>query len=666
MRTNFWKAIPAVSVLCCGLAPQSLAAQQATPGAPSVQIAKAELPAALSAATGLGMPDKDTATAASATPTPAAAASNSTSAAGATVLPSSTSTAAADTAATTAAPASVETPASRTMVIKELADMKARIAQLEAALKARSGADDAADAEKDASALRNAEGDTQAPATAGQTAAAPPPAAAPAPPEITAETTTKSAPFPGDWTWLNSGGHNVDSPMATKYFTPEIRFDANYILDYNHPVDDSMGGSTEMFRSDEWQLEQVSVGGDFRIQNVRGRILTMDGLFSTTTPRNDASPNRGQWNLAGAYRYFSEAWGGYHWDKGHGLNVDAGIFVSYIGLFSYYNFDNWAYQPSYVSSNTPWFFNGLRIQYWPTEKLKIEPWIINGWQSYGRYNGKPGLGGQILYRPKPWIDLVWNDYGLGEDDAGYPGRSRVHADYSVQLKLYDKPKNTLDKIAWTLTGDAGCEYGGGPASGPYSSTGASPLTGSSSTYTGGVNCHNSKDGKPKQDFIGTMSYLRMWFKKDLYAVTLGGGLMNNPGRYLTLLPPINGATASSGTPYFTENGGDRAQMHDGTVTFDYMPAQFITFRLEEAYRYSDVPYWTGHGGITPTGGNNANPADYVCAGGNVDSGYGYGNLAAAELSCAGGNTKQANANAIWWPDLRTNQTTTLMSIMVRF
>jgi cobalt-zinc-cadmium efflux system outer membrane protein len=23
--------------------------------------------------------------------------------------------------------------------------------------------------------------------------------------------------------------------------------------------------------------------------------------------------------------------------------VDAGIFVSYIGLFSYYNFDNWAY-----------------------------------------------------------------------------------------------------------------------------------------------------------------------------------------------------------------------------------------------------------------------------------------------------------------------------------
>jgi hypothetical protein len=55
--------------------------------------------------------------------------------------------------------------------------------------------------------------------------------------------------------------------------------------------------------------------------------------------------------------------------------------------------------------------------------------------------------------------------------------------------------------------------------------------------------------------------------------------MNNPGRYLTLLPPINGATAITGTPYFTEVAGDRSQMHDGTITFDYMPSQFITITL---------------------------------------------------------------------------------------
>jgi len=545
-------------------------------------------------------------------------------------------------------------------------EMKARIEKLESELDRDAATGDSVSAEKDAGALRSAEtGDTSV--SYGQAAAAPPPAATPAPPEITAETTTKSAPFPGDWTWLNSGGHNVDSPMATKYFTPEFRADANYTLDYNHPEDDSLGGSTETFRSDEWQLEQISAGGDIRIQNVRGRILTMDGLFATTTVRNDASPNRGQWDLADAYKYVSEAWGGYHWDVAHGLNVDAGIFVSYIGLFSYYNFDNWTYQPSFVSSNTPWFFNGLRIQYFPTAKLKIEPWVINGWQSYARYNGHGGLGGQILWRPKPNLDFVFNNYGMGEDDAGYPGRSRVHADYSAQVKFYDQPKNMMDKIAWTITADAGCEYGGGPAVGYYDPHGFSPEMGTADTYTGGVNCHNSHDGKPKQMFIGTMSYLRFWFNKDIFAMTLGGGLMNNPGRYLTLLPPIDGATAITGTPYYTENAGDRAQMHDGTITLDYMPAQFITFRLESGYRYSDAPYWTGRRGITPPGGNNGSPSQYACASG-APSGQTYGNLTAAENYCigAGLNAGGTGTSAIWWPDLRTNQTVSTIAIMVRF
>jgi hypothetical protein len=583
----------------------------------------------------------------------------------------------------TASPSSSTTaspvpPMKNDAVVKELAEMKKQfeqMAQMQALMKAKmerleselttdATTGDSISAEKDAATLRAAEnGDTGSSVTPGmQAATAPPAATAPTPPEINAQTTTKGEPFEGDWTWLNSNGHQVDSPMATKYFTPEFRADANYILDYNHPKDDTMGGATESFRSDEWQLEQVSVGGDIRINNVRGRILTMNGLFATTTPRNDASVNRGSWDLAGAYKYISEGWGGYHWDVAHGLNVDAGIFVSYIGLFSYYNFDNWTYQPSFVSSNTPWFFNGLRIQYFPTKKLKIEPWIINGWQSYARYNGKPGLGGQILWRPKPYLDFVFNNYGLGEDDAGYPGRSRVHADYSGQFKLYDNPSKFMDKIAMTVTGDAGCEYGGGPASGPYSPSGASPEMGSSSTYTGGVHCHNSKNGEPKQMFIGWMLYQRFWFKKDLYAVTLGGGQMNNPGRYLTLLPPINGATAVTGTPYFTENAGDRSQMHDGTITFDYMPSQFITFTIEQGYRYSDVPYWTGRGGITPPGGINGNAAHYQCAGGG-DSGFGYGSLTAAENFCGGTG---AGTSAIWWPDLRTNQTNTTVAIKVRF
>ena len=150
--------------------------------------------------------------------------------------------------------------------------------------------------------------------SAGQDAAAPPATAAPAPPEISAQTTTKGEPFPGDWTWLNSNGHR---PIARwQPSTSRRSFAPTQTTPWitTTPRTTTLGGSTETFRSDEWQLEQISVGGDIHINNVRGRILTMDGLFATTTPRNDASPSRGQWDLAGAYKYVSEAWGGYHWD----------------------------------------------------------------------------------------------------------------------------------------------------------------------------------------------------------------------------------------------------------------------------------------------------------------------------------------------------------------
>jgi Putative beta-barrel porin-2, OmpL-like. bbp2 len=666
MKSNFRMAI-ILSAAICGLAAQltsqaqtavssgeKSAGPQASPNARQVENAPIEVAALESAGGEAADPPAAASSASSAAATPAAA------------------------------PANVAVPAKNDAVVKELADMKKqfdqmaqmqalmkeKMARLEGELDTDAATGDSVSAESDASALRSAAiGNVMPSMTLGQAAAVPAPATPPAP-DIDAQVTTKGEPFPGDWTWLNSNGHAVDSPMSTKYFTPEFRADANYILDYNHPEDDTMGGATESFRSDEWQLEQISAGGDIRIQNVRGRILTMNGLFATTTPRNDGSVGRGNWDLAGAYKYVSEAWGGYHWNVDHGINVDAGIFVSYIGLFSYYNFDNWTYQPSFVSSNTPWFFNGLRIQWFPTAKLKIEPWIINGWQSYARYNSKPGVGGQILWRPTPYLDFVFNNYGLGEDDAGEQQsgsatRSRFHADYSAQVKFYDKPKNFLDKAAFTITGDAGCEYGGGAPGGPYNTKGLSPEMGSSSLYSGGVDCHgDSANGKPKQMFIGTMAYLRTWFDKDKYAITLGGGLMNNPGRYLTLLPPINAATAVTGTPYFTENPGDRSQMHDGTVTFNYMPAQFITFVLEEGYRYSDVPYWTGHGGITPPGGNNGSPSHYQCAGGG-DSGYGYGSLTLAEQYCSGNSESYGTSN-IWWPDLRTNQTVSMMAIMVRF
>jgi hypothetical protein len=435
----------------------------------------------------------------------------------------------------------------------------------------------------------------------------------------------------GDFTWLNGSPRNHQPVFDTKFFTPDIRFDAHYMQDFNHPVDHTIVGSTESFRSGEVQLEQVSFGGDFHWENVRARFLSMMGLFATTTPRNDASAGVGQWDLRDAYRYLSEANAGYHFDVSHGLNVDAGIFVSYIGLFSYYNFDNWTYQPSYVSSNTPWFFNGVRIQWFPTNTLKIEPWIINGWQSYARYNGHLGFGGQILWEPNESLKLVFNNYGVGQDNLGLPNTQRIHTDDSILVRYYNNPNagTGLSKMAFSLTLDAGCQYGGGLH------------------CTGGPN---------RSAFMGWMLYNRFWFDHDRYAITLGGGAMTNPGRYLTLLPPINGADAVSGSPYFTENPGQHAYQWDTTINFQYMPREWITWWAEAGYRHSDVPYFAGTGGVTPPGGNNGAPQFYAC---NSGASAGTADLTQATAACGG-------AGGVWFPDLRTTEFKLSAGILVKF
>jgi hypothetical protein len=489
--------------------------------------------------------------------------------------------------------------------------------------------------------------DASFPASAQDAAAQAPAAGAPAaagPPPVDLQT-----PFAfGDFTWMNSVPRNHDEVLDGKYFSGEFRVDTNYMYDYEHPTDHTLDETTEGERTGEFVIQALNVGGDFHAGNMQGRILTQFGAVSTAVPRNDASYSQGQWDLADAYRYLSEMYAGYHLDVQHGLNIQVGDFLSYIGLFSYYSFDNWMYQPSYVSSNTPWFFTGMRVQWFPTNKLKIEPWLINGWQTYAKYNGRQGLGGQILWRPTPNLDFVWNTYTLGRDTLYNPYRSRYHEDDSQEWKYYDRPGKMLDKMAFTVTEDVGCETGGEKQN---------------PTNAGGTNVvctHGNINGRPpSQNFMGIMAYHRWWFHKDMFSFNVGGGVVDNPGRYLALLPPINGANATSGTPYFPENPGLPFRGYDYQVAFEYMPSQWVTWHVEFTQRGSDVPLFAGPGGMTPPGGNNGAPQNYACSNG-ANSGYGFGSLGLAQSACAAGGN-----GGIWYPDLVKQERRWIFSLMVK-
>jgi hypothetical protein len=399
-----------------------------------------------------------------------------------------------------------------------------------------------------------------------------------------------------DMTWANGSDRRIKNIWKDhNYFTPSVLLDVNYTYSFNNPIDNTVVGSTALARNNEIQLSALHFGGDFNFEGARARIMTQFGTRSQVVPRNDFSPYRGQYQLANVYRYLSEAYAGYHFEKWYGINVDAGLFMSYIGLNSFYQAENWEYQASFTSDNTPWFFNGIRVQIYPTKHLKIEPWIINGWQSYGKFNSMPGLGGNITWIPNSNVKLLTNNY-FGTDAAGIQDRKRFHSDNSILVRYYNNPNSSrISRMAFSFTGDFGFEKGGG---------------------VNGFNNNDSGAG-PAQYFASAMFYNRIWFAKNKCAWTVGGGIMTNPGRYLVLyptgqaspLPDPNNPTQTEGAFPFSANPGDKFTGWDWSTNFDYIPNQSVTFRVEFVNRNSSVPYFAGRGGVTSQTGYSTSILD---------------------------------------------------------
>ncbi|MEO6883829.1 MAG: outer membrane beta-barrel protein [Bacteroidia bacterium] len=397
-----------------------------------------------------------------------------------------------------------------------------------------------------------------------------------------------------DQTWINGNDRRDSSIFHIPYFTPSILIDNNFTHSFNNPIDQTVVGSTALSRDDEMVISAVNFGGDFSYGNARGRIMTQFGERSEVVPRNDLSTYRGQYDMSNAYRYLDEAYAGYHFDKWYGINVDAGLFMSYIGLNSYYQEENWEYQASFTSDNTPWFFNGIRIQMFPTKCLKVEAWLINGWQSYGMFNQLPGVGGNITWCHTENSKILSNDY-WGTDDAGFLGRHRFHSDNSYLWRYYHKAKSEkgITQMAFSATGDIGFEKGDG------------------------VNGFNNSDpiNNPAQYFLSFMVYNRVWFHHNKLAWCAGGGWVDNPGRYLVLAPtgdasplpnPAN-PTQTLGTHPFSENPGDQFVGWDCSTGISWMPNQSIEFKTEWVHRQSSVPYFAGEGGVTSPSGYSTTP-----------------------------------------------------------
>lgn len=375
---------------------------------------------------------------------------------------------------------------------------------------------------------------------------------------------THSAPFDGDYTWMNGQSRQKEFPLKLgKVATFSTYLDAYFAVSGNHPIDHTLTGGASATRSGEFQINLASVGVDLSYKNVLGKLSLQWGNMLSVVQDLDGTTGRGRSLSTANLRYIREMTLGYHFDVHHGLNVEAGIFMSYIGLESYLLAENWNYTRSFVCEHTPFYFQGVRAQYFPLKNVKIEPWLMNGWQTYGMWNNLPSAGTAFRWSPTESLAFAANFY-VGTDTKNEPDRVRFHSDHSVLGRYYDAPDSRfLSSLAVSLNNHFGFETGGKDLPGP-----------------------------DKANVIGTALAHRATFYRGHLAFAVRGEMFSNPSRYLAQYPP----------PNFPLGEGQSLKIVGLTTTFEVMPTSYLSIRAEFNYRRSDSAYFAGPRGTTSSDG----------------------------------------------------------------
>lgn len=391
-------------------------------------------------------------------------------------------------------------------------------------------------------------------------------------------TDSLKVPFAGmDLSWINGQNRQQHFPLVLKdketgevILTGVAFFDGYYNYDFNHPADNTHTISSSIGRTNEFCVNQVSAGIETSYKNTIGRIWLQYGQMSSIIQDLDATTAHGRNTSIDNLKYIREAAAGYHFDKWYGINIELGMFMSYIGLESYVLNENWCYQRSMPCDFTPFYFMGMRLQVYPTRKLKTELWILNGWQTYNSYNNSPGIGSSTYYRTNENLQLAFNFYLAGKDTRNKPNLLRFHHDHSVVFRYFHhKGSKGLSQAAFSLNNHYGFQSGEGV-------------------------------WPSDQYMVGTSLANRLWFCKDRLGLTLRADYVSNPGLYLAFSPsPV---ADNDFTEVIAKVPGQKLELFQATATLDLMPNEQTTFRLEYGYREANVPYFAGPGGTTSPDG----------------------------------------------------------------
>ncbi len=363
-----------------------------------------------------------------------------------------------------------------------------------------------------------------------------------------------------DFAWMNGSNPQPPSLLTAGPVTGSLYVDTYYAWQFHRPLDHTIFPTTTAPRHDEISLNLAHLGIELTgLDGPIGRLYLQYGSIVETIAGQDTTTTRGFFLTNRLLQYVQQAAAGWHFHALHGINVEAGIFQSYVGLESYLPEENWAYTHALLADATPYYFFGLRGQLYLTARFKLELWLVNGWQTFGQWHEGRAGGYLWNWRPREWLSLV-NSFYVGQEVQGDPNELRAYTDNNIQVRYFKRDARFLKAMAISLVGDVGWEHRGNAPSGA----------------------------------MGGVVLTHHWEWTDRWKSALRFDVLYDATQAISPKFPVGAAYPWTGTSPFLGGGV--------TATIDFWPSPWLVLRLEYAHRIANQPLFSGPGGITGPNG----------------------------------------------------------------
>lgn len=202
--------------------------------------------------------------------------------------------------------------------------------------------------------------------------------------------------------------------------------DGYYAYDVNDPAGRLRAFTTQPVRHNTFALNLAVLRGDASADRVRGAFAYGVGDYVESNYAAEPEYLRGLIEANAGVRVAPDTW------------IDAGVFLSHIGLESPYSSSNLTLGRSLVAEYSPYYETGVRVTHTAGD-LTLAGLVLNGWQTIAETNDDKSVGTQVAYRVSPAVTVNWSTYvgneSVQEDSSAYRYFSDVYATVAVSPRV---------------------------------------------------------------------------------------------------------------------------------------------------------------------------------------------------------------------------------------